>query len=401
LGYEDFGMLWEKDRDTPIGFSKKVIGFPRVGINCALCHTGSYRTAHDQEPNFVLAAPATRLDVQRYQRFLAACAADERFTADTLLREIEKDTDLSWLDRLLYRSLIIPQTKQGILKQKERFAWTETRPRWGCGRIDPFNPVKFHQLGLNPRTDPSIGNSDMMPLWSLKKRLGKSLHWDGLTDSLTESVHSGAIGDGATPRSLPVDSLSRLTTWLMDVPVPMYPHAIDWSVAQKGQKIYADKCVVCHDPQGKRFGTVIPLHEIKTDKHRLGMWSQEAADRYNSYAPAYPWRFKAFVKTDGYVAVSLDGLWLRAPYLHNGSVPTIDDLLEPASKRPSFFYRGYDVYDKARLGFISTGLHAERAGFRYDTAEPGNANFGHEGDAFGTNLAPADKRALIEFLKTL
>ncbi len=403
LGYADFGMIFEKNRDTPVGMSKKVIGFPRVGVNCALCHTGSYRTDAGAETMIVPGAPATKLDVQRYVRFLSACASDPRFTADNLLAEIEKEAELSWLDRILYQSLIIPQTQKGLLKQKERFAWTDARPRWGCGRIDPFNPVKFHQLKMNSYDDPSIGNSDMMPLWSLKKRLDKPLHWDGLNNSLTEVVHSGAIGDGATPRSLPVADLQRLADFLLALPVPKYPYpdTIDWPLVKKGEAIYAKTCAVCHDVKGRRFGTVIPLDEIKTDKHRLDMWSQEAADRYNSYAARYPWHFKNFAKHNGFVAVPLDGLWLRAPYLHNGSVPTVDDLLKPAEERPRLFYRGHDVYDKTKLGFITHGPHAEKHGFRYDVTVPGNGNQGHDGPAFGTTLAPADKQALVEFLKIL
>jgi hypothetical protein len=97
----------------------------------------------------------------------------------------------------------------------------------------------------------------------------------------------------------------------------------------------------------------------------------------------------------------LDGVWLRAPYLHNGSVPTLRDLLEPAASRPAVFYRGNDVYDPVRLGFVAD--KAEQGGrkfFRYDTAVPGNANAGHEGRRYGTELSGADKDALIEYLKT-
>ena len=64
----------------------------------------------------------------------------------------------------------------------------------------------------------------------------------------------------------------------------------------------------------------------------------------------------------GYVSVLLDGVWLRAPYLHNGSVPTLADLLEPPDKRPKLFWRGYDVYDQEKIGFITMGPEAETPG---------------------------------------
>jgi RoxA-like, cytochrome c-like len=97
------------------------------------------------------------------------------------------------------------------------------------------------------------------------------------------------------------------------------------------------------------------------------------------------------------VAVSLDGLWLRAPYLHNGSVPTLADLLEPMAARPKRFWRGVDLFDSVRVGFVTTGADAERYGTLYDTSRPGNGNAGH---LYGTTLTPENKRALIEYLKT-
>jgi len=68
-------------------------------------------------------------------------------------------------------------------------------PDWGRGRIDPFNPVKF--TTLKQPIDDTIGNSDMVPLWNLRRREGTAYHWDGLNTTLREVVQSSAIGDGA------------------------------------------------------------------------------------------------------------------------------------------------------------------------------------------------------------
>jgi hypothetical protein len=62
----------------------------------------------------------------------------------------------------------------------------------------------------------------------------------------------------------------------------------------------------------------------------------------------------------GYIAAFLDGIWLKAPYLHNGSVPSLRDLLEPAAQRPKVFWRGYDVYDQTKVGFVSDTPAAQR-----------------------------------------
>jgi hypothetical protein len=89
---------------------------------------------------------------------------------------------------------------------------------------------------------------------------------------------------------------------------------------------------------------------------------------------------------------------LRSPFLHNGSVPTLRDLLNPPDQRPKAFFTGYDLYDYDKLGFVSTGPEAERFGQPYDTSVPGNGNGGH---IYGTNLSQAEKDALLEYLKTL
>jgi hypothetical protein len=121
-----------------------------------------------------------------------------------------------------------------------------------------------------------------------------------------------------------------------------------------------------------------------------------AANQYSLY-PESEFRFSHFRKTRGYANQPLDGIWARGPYLHNGSVPSMRDLLEPPERRPKVFFRGNDVYDQANLGFVSN-VPAERGRtfFRYDTAVPGNGNGGH---IYGTTLPDADKRAIVEYLK--
>ena len=79
-------------------------------------------------------------------------------------------------------------------------------------------------------------------------------------------------------------------------------------------------------------------------------------------------------------------------------MPYLDELLEVPERRTRVFHRGYDVYDPTRLGFIAVGPDAERHGTRQDAGTPGNGNSGH---LFGVDLPPGEKRALLEFLKTL
>lgn len=402
-GYASLGLPWEQGREMPVGFTRKTIGFDRVAFNCAFCHTSQVRiSANDPRPRLYLGGPSHTFNAWGYERFLFSCASDPRFTAKNILNAIDSITNLSFLDKLLYR-VLVPITRKQLLEQKKQFAWVHQNPEWGPGRIDPFNPVKVAVLQkVNPAVGVhgTIGNSDMMPIWNLRIRKGMALHWDGLNTDITEVVRSSAIGDGATPKSIPLKGLQRLQDWLMDLAPPPYPFldTLDVALAQRGAQLFADNCAVCHAPSGKRAGRVIPVKEVGTDPHRVQMWTPAAAAAYNEYASGYPWGFSHFRSTNGYVAPPLDAVWIRAPYLHNGSVPSLTDMLTPPDRRPKTFYRGSDIYDPAKVGFLSSGPEVKRNGFLYDTSLPGNSNRGH---TFGTALPDADKRALIEYLKSL
>ena len=395
-GYASLGLIWEKGKELPIGFAKKRInGADRVAVNCAFCHTASVRRTPDAEPTIIPGGPSHQFDPQGYVRFLQAATSDPKFRAGEVMRAIDELTDLSWFNRLRYRFLYIPAVRNGLAKQRRELAWMEAQPTWGRGRIDPFNRAKFSYL--RQPVDGTIGNADIVPIWNMRARQGLRLHWDGLNGPLREIVLSSALGDGASPRSIDLRSLERVENWLLDLPPPKYPYPVDAALAAAGEPVYKAECASCHAFGGARTGTVVPLEEIGTDRNRLDMWTAGATAAYNAYAEKYPWDFDAFRKTDGYIAMPLDGVWLRAPYLHNGSVPSLHDLLAPVEKRATVFYRGYDVYDPERVGFVSRGAEAERLGFRFETSVRGNGNQGH---VYGVALPDDRKRALIEFLKT-
>src|SRR6184192_777200 len=220
---------------------------------------------------------------------------------------------------------------------------------------------------------------------------------------MEERNKSAAFGTGTFPPTIDLKQMARVEQWLLYKEPPKYPFPINAQLSPQGEKLYAQYCANCHGRNGRDFngeyvGDIVPIDKIGTDRHRLDSYTEQLAVAQNSLYAGYPWRFSHFRKTFGYANMPLDGLWLRAPYLHNGSVPTLRDLLEPPERRPTVFYRGYDVYDYANVGFVSSGPEAERAGFRYDTSIRGNNNGGH---VYGTDLSPAEKSALLEFLKTL
>jgi hypothetical protein len=101
----------------------------------------------------------------------------------------------------------------------------------------------------------------------------------------------------------------------------------------------------------------------------------------------------------------LNGIWATPPYLHNGSVPTLYALLSPVAERPKTFYLGNREYDPKDVGYRTEKFDG---GFEFDTSIPGNRNTGHEFNngrirdgVIGRGLSPDERRALIEFLKTL
>jgi mono/diheme cytochrome c family protein len=396
-GYAALGVASRQGEEMPVGFSKLTIGYPRVGTNCALCHTARWRVRPGAPSTLAAAGPAQQTGAQEYRRFLIACASDERFNASTILGEIAKNYRLSLLDRALYRFLIIPSTRRRLLALERSGEWMHTRPEWGRGRADMINDAKFSLL--RRPIDDSLGTVDTVPLWNLRQRDGRALFWDGSNSSLKESVLSSALAMGAAADTLDDDpsSLARVQNYISAVRPPAYPFAVDQKAAQQGRAIFDAACAACHAPGGSRAGTVIPIAELGTDRLRLDAWTANDANAYNALGDGRDWKFSAFRKTDGYVAVPLDGVWLRAPYLHNGSVPSLADLLEPPERRPREFWRGYDVYDQANVGFVSSGSEARRIGTLHDVAKPGNSHAGHQ---YGTELPAESKRALLEFLKT-
>jgi hypothetical protein len=408
-GYAAVGMVfepgeWKENRwiggEVPVGMSKKTIGFPRVAMNCAMCHATSVREPGQARPKIYVAGPSHQLNSQAYLRFLFKCAHDDKFTADNLLAQMGYDVELDLLDQFLYRYFIIPGTRKALLDLEKQYAWMETRPDWGRGRIDPFNPVKYNVLKMP--WDDTIGNADMPPIWNMKAHDGFAYHWDGLNSKIHEVVLSSAIGDGSTLKSIDLDGLKRVEEFILNLPAPKYPFPIDDAKADKGAAIYQQKCAECHAFDGARTGKIAKVDEVGTDGERHRLWTDDAAAHYNAYAKGYPWKFNNFVGTDGpdggYVNVPLDAVWLRAPYLHNGSVPSLRDLLKKPADRPKEFWRGNDLYDPIAVGFDSYSDEARKAGTHYETNQKGNGNGGH---IFGTDLPEDQKDALVEYLKKL
>jgi mono/diheme cytochrome c family protein len=398
-GYEKFGLVFETGKPRPIGTSLRERQVPLLGLNCAVCHTGTLRDSPGAPRRLIFGMPAHQFDLQSFQRFVFACIKDPGFTGSRVVAAIDRvNPGFSWLDALIYKWFVVPRTQKQGAGLAEGFSFFDRRPAVGPGRVDTFNPYKV-MFGFDMSSDLTVGTADLPPLFDQKAREGLWLHWDGNNDRVTERNKSAAIGAGASEASLDLPSMKRVEDWIWELKPPEYPRdRVQPRKAAAGRTLYDRYCAECHAPGGKRTGQVIPILEIATDPERLNSFTAALAVRMNTLGTGRPWKFSHFRKTDGYAAMPLDGVWLRAPYLHNGSVPTLRDLMKPPEERPTLFWRGYDVYDYDDVGFVSTGTEAEREGFRFDTSLRGNSRLGH---AYGTGLKPNEKAELLEYLKTL
>jgi mono/diheme cytochrome c family protein len=185
-----------------------------------------------------------------------------------------------------------------------------------------------------------------------------------------------------------------LADWMKTVPAPAYPLEINSKLVETGRAVYENTCAGCHalDRNAKR--RVIPIGDVGTDRTQLTEWAKITDSSALGSVRS------EMVRGGGYIAPSLSGIWLRAPYLHNGSVPSVRHLLEAQSSRPLMFYVGNDVVEPQSVGFVWT--EAKQPGQRdfvpYDATQPGHSNAGH---LYGVGLPAADKTALIEYIKTL
>jgi hypothetical protein len=413
-GYRSLGLIYEDGKDLPVGMSRRRYqGIDRTFLNCAVCHTSTVRDSPEARPRLYLGMPANTFNVWGFQKFLFDCAADPRSAAEYVVPEIdrlmrEKGKRLRFVNRYLVYPLAIGLVRERLLMLRGRFEPLLPYPQWGPGRVDTFNAAKVlfnFPLGALSEAEKN-GPSDFPSIWLQKPRKGKQLHWDGNNTAVEERNKSAAFGTGTTPPTIDLVAIGRIEDWLLTLEPPKYPYPVDADKAARGATIYERYCASCHGANGRDFsgelvGKVTPIRDIGTDRRRLDSYTYDLAVNQSTLYAGYPWRFQHFRKTFGYANMPLDGVWLRAPYLHNGAVASLRDLLEPAAKRPKVFYRGDDVYDPTKVGFVSdVPARGERKFFRFDTSVAGNSNVGHEGKSYGTELPPQDKDALVEYLKT-
>jgi hypothetical protein len=245
-------------------------------------------------------------------------------------------------------------------------------------------------------------------------------NWDGNQSVSASALSSGAFATGE-PRSVNVRVHEPFVPFTNNLPPPPYPfHSVDLARAREGKALFRKMCTLCHTPRNQRIYPVSTLGVdpnrtlVNTSVSRFGLaallseactifglnnqgqrgwdWCVPQGDwqaRLDEYFRDTPRRVAE--GTNGYKADMLHGIWAQGPYLHNGSVPTLGQLLCPDT-RPRRFLRGNLHYDEALVGFEWSERPKARYGpndtiliKEYDTTLPGHHNSGHR---FGMELCP-------------
>lgn len=257
--------------------------------------------------------------------------------------------------------------------------------------------------------------SDVPAWWNVRKKTALYYNAMGHGDfaRLIQQIGVVMMGDARdAERTLP--HMRDVLAYIDTLRPPVHPGPIDEARAARGAAIFAERCAECHGTYADRLrggdaaddtypGKVIDVEDVGTDaryaQHIMSSgihgWFNRGWFAGGGAAYARP--------RAAYIAPPLDGVWCTAPYFHNGSVPTLEGVLD-SSSRPALWRRTFrdDDYDIESPGWryeaVSAEAVAEPSREVYDTRVPGAGNQGH---TYGDGLAPEERRDLIEYLKTL
>lgn len=444
---ERFGMLRDPadPYGLPIGLSASEprdvgeLAGKMVGFSCAVCHTGhlTYRGTP-----FLIEGGSGTVDAEGFERELMAAMDSlkhpSRFAAWlTRVREVRAsgDTGLkAQLPSFDEFAKLFPKLKARLASfgaVRDLLEHTERTPS-GYGRIDAFGTGRnlLFPDSKVPLTAPvryPVTYDAYRHTW---------LHWDANTNSIIErnigqAIAAGAIVDPVTKHSslLPMNhyALEELSARIVPPrwPVAIFG-AIDTVLAAEGRALYQQQCVACHALRAgtdTERDTLISYKDVGTDPQRAtsaaiplkggGLYPvvageflrvvKDTAFRQSGIDAAQQAKLEGnrarseWRVTQSYAARPLTAIWSHPPFLHNGSVPTLHDLLLPPSQRPATFTLGHHEFDPVKVGLAATGP-MRGPPFTFDTGLTGNSNAGH---LWGTTLSDAQRKALLEYLKTL
>jgi len=267
-----------------------------------------------------------------------------------------------------------------------------------------INDLSWQSSPLIPIPDETI-TSDVPPWWVMKKKNALFYSAGGMGDFARISMASSlmTLQDSTKARAVEqkfVDVMAYIKT----LEPPVYPKTIDQEKLARGEVLFEYNCVACHGYHGANStypNLLVELDKVGTDPVLAGSnYTDEAFRQWynNSWFSTFP-AAAQFNPGAGYIAPPLDGIWASAPYLHNGSVPTLEDLLD-SSQRPVYWERSFDTsdYDFEKVGWnyeVQSGANTKKI---YDTTLLGYGNGGH---TFGDHFTEEERSDLIEYLKSI
>jgi hypothetical protein len=275
---------------------------------------------------------------------------------------------------------------------------------------DP-NTLAWSSTALLDPPPTAVVAVDVPPWWRMKKKNAMFYTASGRGDHARIEMTASTLCIDSVPEARAIDAyFNDVRAYIASLDPPPYPYAVTATLAAEGKSVYLANCARCHGTYGDGASypnLVIPYLSVGTDPVMVvssSPYAQRFVDWFNSSFFGQAARLQP---EKGYIAPPLDGIWATAPFLHNGSVPSMAALLD-SKTRPTYWTAPHPAttYDQAAMGFEFTALDHGQAMESdpnikktiYDTTLLGYGNGGH---TYGDALSSADRAALIEYLKTL
>jgi cytochrome c5 len=459
--YRQFGFLsperianWPVDVpqphfDRPVGMVRSEVRGPTslvridaVNLGCATCHAGPLHGADGRATGAVWAGlPNASINLEAYtQAVFLALAWAVRDQGAFRARIGELFPEMGRSERFTLRFLLLPRVASRIAELRDGGLGPSPFSNGGAGRTNGVAALR-QMLGLPSGIVTGHGDVGFTSIPDLAYRgLRTSLLYDGIyaprdvarhdvetTSASVTDAHLDALSDivafftvstmGVTPDvgEGVIPAMRPAMRWLgRAYRPPPFPGIIDSARMRAGAAVYASRCAKCHGTYGEGSprplvsypNALIEQSAMGTDSARWSAVDDALVDRLERSAYGRHMRSE---RTGGYVAPILSGLWATAPYLHNGSVPTLWQLLTPA-ERPARFLVGGHALDFTQVGIDGVRWTDDTWRYRpgyvpwslpelYDTRAAGLSNRGHEQPSRG--LSNAEKWAVIEYLKSL
>ena len=247
--------------------------------------------------------------------------------------------------------------------------------------------------------------TDVPAWWILKKKNAMFYNGFGRGDFGTFLMLSNLLTVKDTTEAKEVSThFGDVLAFIKSIQPPKYPYTINTQLAATGKEVFIATCSRCHGDYGgedKYPNLLIPESIIQTDSmlFKSNYQNPQFVNWFNKSWYAKGEHAARLESYNGYVAPPLDGIWITAPYLHNGSVPTLQALLN-SKLRPAYWQRDFKhpQYDYDNIGWKYESKASADNKKTYNTTLPGYGNYGH---TFGDALSDENRKALIEYLKTL